>query len=152
MINDFKFKIKRIGMDDIESIKMLFLSVFTTEPWNDDWSDLNQLNLFLKDLIGQNNSLTYGIYEDSNLIGVSMGHIRHWFSGTEYYIDELCIKKEKQGNGIGSLFLEEIEKSIKELGMSQIFLLTEKDVPAYEFYKRKGFYELTKYVAFAKEI
>ena len=139
-------------MDDIESIKMLFLSVFTTEPWNDDWSDLNQLNLFLKDLIGQNNSLTYGIYEDSNLIGVSMGHIRHWFSGTEYYIDELCIKKEKQGNGIGSLFLEEIEKSIKELGMSQIFLLTEKDVPAYEFYKRKGFYELTKYVAFAKEI
>lgn len=46
----------------------LFLGVFTIEPWNDDWSDQEQLNLYLKDLIGQSNSLIYGLIERSRII------------------------------------------------------------------------------------
>lgn len=33
------YNFKRIGMDEIEIIKELFTSVFTIEPWNDDWSN-----------------------------------------------------------------------------------------------------------------
>ena len=87
-----------------------------------------------------------------NLIGVSMGHIKHWYSGTEYCIDELCIQTEKQGNGIGTFFLKEIEKGIKEIGLVQIFLQTEKNVPAYDFYQKNGFYELKEHVSFGKQI
>ena len=92
------YNFKRIGMNEIEAIKELFTSVFTIEPWNDDWSNKEQLDLYLSDLVGQSNSLAYGLFEDEKLIGVSMGHIRHWYSGTEYYIDELCIQTDKQGN------------------------------------------------------
>ncbi|MDY2937954.1 MAG: GNAT family N-acetyltransferase [Fusicatenibacter sp.] len=114
------YEFKRIGIDEIESIKRLFISVFTIEPWNDDWSDEEQLRLYLFDLVGQSNSLTYGLYEKENLIGVSMGNIKHWYSGTEYYIDEFCVQTDKQGNGIGSYFLKQIEKAIKEIGLVQI--------------------------------
>lgn len=48
--------------------------MFTIEPWNDDWSDNNQLHFYLTDLIGQSNSLTYGLFEEGNLIAVSLGH------------------------------------------------------------------------------
>jgi aminoglycoside 6'-N-acetyltransferase I len=41
-------------------------------------------------------------------------HIKNWYFGTEYYIDELCIQTDKQGNGVGTYFLKEIEKAIKE--------------------------------------
>lgn len=75
----------------------------------------------MSDLVGQSNSLAYGLFEDEKLIGVSMGHIRHWHSGTEYYIDELCIQTDRQVNGIGTYFLKEIEKGIKEIGLAQIF-------------------------------
>lgn len=146
------YEFKRIGIDEIESIKRLFISVFTIEPWNDDWLDEEQLRLYLFDLVGQSNSLTYGLYEKENLIGVSMGNIRHWYSGTEYYIDEFFVQTDKQGNGIGSYFLKQIEKAIKELGLVQIFLQTEKNVPAYDFYRKNGYYELTDHVSFAKEI
>lgn len=104
------YNFKRIGTDEIEIIKELFTSVFTIEPWNDDWSNQEQLDLYLFDLVGQSNSLTYGLFENEKLIGVSMGHIKHWYSGTEYYIDELCIRTDKQGNGIGTYFIKEIEK------------------------------------------
>jgi aminoglycoside 6'-N-acetyltransferase I len=149
---DSKYEIKRIGLEELEPIKTLFLSVFTKKPWNDDWSDTNQLNMYLDDLIGQNNSLTYGIYKESDLIGVSMGQIRHWYTGTEYYIAELCIKTEKQGKGIGTLFLEEIHTAIKQIGISHIFLQTESDVPAYRFYLKNGYHELKTHVSFAKQV
>ena len=111
-----------------------------------------QLNLYLYDLVGQSNSLTYGFFEDGKLIGVSMGHIRHWCSGTEYYIDEFFIQTDKQGIGIGTHFLKEIEKGIKEIGLVKIFLQTENNVPAYGFYQKNGFYELKKHVSLAKKI
>ncbi|MBR3646653.1 MAG: GNAT family N-acetyltransferase [Lachnospiraceae bacterium] len=143
---------RRIGMDEIDKIKELFTSVFTVEPWNDDWSDQDQLDLYLFDLVGQSNSLTFGLYEENKLIGVSMGHIKHWFSGTEYCIDELCIRKENQGNGLGTLLLSKIEESIRKMGLVHLFLQTEKTVPAYRFYQKNGYTELDEHVSFVKRI
>ena len=37
-------ELKRIGIEQKEAIKKLFVSVFTIEPWNDDWSDEKQLD------------------------------------------------------------------------------------------------------------
>ncbi len=40
----------------------------------------------------------------------------------------------------------------KQLDLKQIFLLTDSNVPAYEFYKKNGFVECETNVAFAKMI
>ena len=146
------FELRQIGINQKEPIKMLFQSVFMSDPWNDDWSDEQQLDLYIMDLIGQSNSLTYGLYEGDDLIGISLGFIKHWFSGTEYIIDEFCVKKEKQGSGAGSFFMAEVEKAIKEKGLVHIFLQTDSEVPAYKFYKKNGFTELKTHVSFSKDL
>ena len=135
------FKVKRLSINDKEIIKNLFTSVFTIAPWYDDWSDTNQLDMYINDLVGQGYSLTYGLFDDNELIGISLGYVKHWYSGTEYIINEFCIKTDRQGAGAGSFFIAEIEKAIKELGIKQIFLLTDSNVPAYNFYKKNGFVE-----------
>ncbi len=146
------YECRRIGPEEREAIRGLFLRVFTAEPWKDDWSDREQLDAYLRDLTGQSNSLAYGLYENGTLTGVSMGNIRHWYTGTEYYVDELCIRPDRQGRGLGTLFLKEIEKAVRELGVTQIFLQTESTVPAYDFYRKNGFTELKGHVSFAKRI
>ena len=147
------YTLKKLSIEDKEAIKAVFVSVFTKEPWCDDWSDQEQLDLYICDLAGQGYSLTYGLYDEANeLIGISMGYIKHWYSGTEYIINELCIKTERQGAGAGTFFIHAIEKAIKDLGLKQIFLLTESNVPAYEFYKKNGFVECETNVALAKQI
>ncbi len=151
-MDTMKYCFKQLDESAASIIKELFVSVFSAEPWNDDWSNENQLDLYIHDLISQNNSLTFGLYEGAELIGISMGHIKHWYTGTEYYIDELCVSTSKQGKGVGTLFVNEIEKACKELGLTHIFLLTEKNVPAFTFYKKQRFYELKNNVAFAKEL
>ena len=145
-------KIKRLSIKEKEAITNVFLGVFTKEPWNDDWSDTEQLDMYINDLIGQSYSLTYGLYDDDELIGISMGYIKHWYRGTEYIINEFCVKTELQGKGAGTFFIKEIEKAIQELGLNQIFLLTDTNVPAYNFYKKNGFFEETTTVAFGKRV
>ena len=147
------YTLKRLGPEDREEIKKVFVSVFTQEPWCDDWSDPEQLDLYIQDLTGQDYSLTYGLFDDANeLIGISLGYIKHWYSGTEYIINELCIRTDRQGAGAGTFFIRVIEKAVRELGLIQIFLLTDSNVPAYEFYRKNGFIECTTNVAFAKSI
>lgn len=147
-----KYFFKKLDESAISIIKELFVSVFSNEPWNDDWSDENQLHLYIQDLVGQSNSLTFGLFEETELIGISMGHIKHWYTGTEYFIDELCISTAKQGQGIGTIFLNMIEKSCRELELTHIFLLTGDNVPAFEFYKKNGFFKLENSVSLAKDL
>ncbi len=147
------FTLKRLSIDNKEEIKAVFVDVFAKEPWCDDWSDKEQLDLYICDLVGQSYSLTYGLLDDAGeLIGLSLGYIKHWYSGTEYIINELCIKSERQGVGAGTFFISEIEKAIKALGLKQIFLLTDSNVPAYEFYRKNGFTESETNVAFSKQV
>ena len=147
------FTLKRLGPENLEAIKAVFVSVFTKEPWCDDWSDEEQLDLYIRDLTGQGYSLTYVLFDDTDeLIGISLGYIKHWYSGTEYIINELCIRTDRQGAGAGTFFLREIEKAIRELGLKQIFLLTDSNVPAYEFYRKNGFIESETNVAFSKRV
>lgn len=46
-----KYCFKRLDESEITIIMKLFVGVFAKEPWNDDWSDENQLRLYIRDLI-----------------------------------------------------------------------------------------------------
>lgn len=143
---------RRIDMSEYEEIRDLFSGVFTIEPWCDDWSDEEQLKCYLYDLTGQDNSLSYGLYEKEELIGVSLGRIKHWHSGTEYCIDEFCVRTDKQGCGCGTFFISEIKRLIREIGLTKIYLQTDENTPAYEFYKKNNFYELEHQVSFGIKV
>lgn len=110
-----KMEIKRLSLADKELIKEFFVYIFTKAPWYDDWSDKQQLDLYIIDLIGNVNSLTLGFFNNDELMALSMGYVKHWFRGIE-----------------------------------ATFLLTERTVPAYNFYKKNGYYEYPDTVAFSK--
>lgn len=143
-------KLVKLELTNKDEVKNFFRDVFTKEPWNDDWSNEEQLENYIVDLIGNRNSLALGYFDDDKLAALSMGHIKHWYCATEYYIDELCVKTQLQGQGIGGKFINAIEEYLKEHDIKAIFLLTQKDVPAYDFYKKHGFEEHENNVAFAK--
>lgn len=145
-------KLRKLTLDNINEIKILYKDTFMKEPWNDNWSDDNQLHLYITELIGNNNSLTFGLFDDIELIGISMGYVKHWYSSTEYNVEEFFIKPEKQNNGLGSDFLRRIESTMKEAGINAIFLQTDRNVFAYNFYRKNGFTELKNHVSLKKKI
>lgn len=51
-----------------------------------------------------------------NSFCVSLGSIMHGCLGTEYYIYEFFIKRDRQQEGLGTVFLCEIESYVKTIG------------------------------------
>lgn len=135
-----------------DEIVKLYKSAFSVSPWNDNWSDSKQLNLYIKDLACNCNSLNYGLIIDGKLEAVSIGSVRHWWEGTNYNIDELCVSPSMQSKGIGSRFLNMIEMDASKKGISGIFLQTDSNMPSYNFYKKNNYEELDKHVSFFKKI
>ncbi len=145
--------LRKLSMDDIEQVKVLFLQVFSQPPWNDGWeSDGVQLHLYMQDLMGNPNSLTFGWFEGDSLIGISLGYVFHWWQGTDYYVKEFCVSVEVQGKGHGKEFLAHMDAYLLENDIKAIWLMTERDVPAYGFYQKNGFYELSDSVTLARSV
>ena len=128
----------------------LFRSVFTREPWNDDWSDLEMLEQYVREVSGGYLSLNYGLFIDGRLAALSMGEIRHWWEGTNYNINELCVAYDLQGQGIGTRFLKMIEADVRKRGAAGIFLQTEADRPSFDFYRKQGYRTLTPHLSMFK--
>ena len=142
--------VKQISTDLKNEVKQIFLDVFTREPWNDKWQDETQIDNYLNDLMGNNNSLSIGFFRDNKMIGISLGYIFHWWEGNEYYIKEFCIQRDSQNMGYGSIFLQELGEFLLARGIRAISLTTDRNVLAYNFYRKNGFIELDDTIFLAK--
>lgn len=144
-------ELRELGAGDIREIKEPILKIFTVEPWNDTWTE-EQLQLYVFELLHNSGPLILGLYEEGSLIGISLGRIKHWCGGTEYWIDEFGILPEQQNRGKGAVFLKKIKALLLERGVGGIVLLTERTVPAYRFYRKNGFYEKKEQAFLAAEL
>lgn len=137
---------------NLPAMAELYKKAFGSAPWNDDWSDKEQLYAYIKDIACCFNSLNYGLMIDGKVVAVSAGLIRHWWEGTNYAIEEFYVSPDMQGQGIGSRFLKMIEDDIVGRGICGIFLQTDNDKPSYKFYRKNGFDELSAHVSFYKNV
>jgi ribosomal protein S18 acetylase RimI-like enzyme len=153
-MNQIPETITLIELDDSYLPKMaeLYQSAFSGDPWNDDWSDTAQLKEYMKDISKGYNALNYGLLIDGELAGMSVGKIHHWWEGTNYNIEELCVSPAYQGQGIGTKFMELIEQSVREKGLAGIFLQTDNDKPSYHFYHKIGFKDLDEHISLYKSV
>lgn len=143
-----------IVLDDtyLEQEAELYRVSFAGEPWNDDWSDTEQLMAYVREISGGYNALNYGLLIDGRLAAMSLGMIRHWWEGTNYNVEELCVCPELRGQGLGTRFMSMIEEDVKSRGLAGIFLQTDSDKPAYRFYHRNGFKDLDEHVSLYKSL
>lgn len=141
----------QLSKNDIDAVKIAFLNIFSKKPWNDTWT-CQQLHAYISEIMENRSSLSFGLYQNNTLIGIALGRIKSWYEGTEYWIEEFGILPELQQNGIGSKFISEIEAILSQKGITHIVLLTERNVPAYRFYKKNGFEENSEITFFSKAV
>jgi len=136
----------------LPSMAELYRNSFGGEPWNDDWSNQEQLDEYIKEISSSYHALNYGLLIDGKLVALSIGMVRHWWEGTNYNIEEFCISPELQHQGLGTKFMKLIEGDIRQRGLAGIFLQTDKDKPSYRFYQKNGFFELDLHVSLYKRV
>ena len=92
------------------------------------------------EIMGNDNSLSFGMEENGALVAIALGRVKHWHAGTEYLVEELGVLPAWQGRGVGSALLAGMRRVLKTKGVGTVVLLTDRTLPAYKFYIGKGFF------------
>ncbi|EPR11578.1 GNAT family N-acetyltransferase [Ruminiclostridium papyrosolvens] len=140
----------KINKQMLEDCVDLYINTFTKEPWNDIYESREQVVKFFNNHFNNNYFIGYAALLDDKMVALSIGMKKPWIKGFEYYIDEFCVSYENQGRGIGSWFIKAIEEDIKEHGINDMILNTEKDYPSQKFYEKNGFKTLGDLIVLGK--
>lgn len=132
-------KLAHITKDNLEECIKLYMDTFSKEPWNDVFESTDKVRAYFLNFMENNQYIGYVGIVDGEIKAISVGMIKPYIEGLEYYIDEFCVSYSSQGQGLGSTFLSLIEEDIKKRGLTAIILLTSHDVPAYQFYQKNQF-------------
>ncbi|MGX7149409.1 GNAT family N-acetyltransferase [Enterococcus ureasiticus] len=135
---------------DVKKVTELYISVFSQEPWNDEYESIEEVEKFIQNFMASDTYINFIAEEEGELVGLCLGLKKPWIKGIEYYIDEFCIKSERQGTGIGSEFLAKIENEISLLGMNGLILNTEASFSSADFYRKNGFHKLSDLIVLGK--
>jgi ribosomal protein S18 acetylase RimI-like enzyme len=145
-----ELKVNRFEETYLEGCVDLFIDTFSKEPWNDEYDLREQVKDFFKNHMKNNYFLGYIGLVNNKVVALSIGMKKPWICGMEYYIDEFCISCDYQGEGIGSLFLNHIEKLLVDENVQGMILNTEKDHPSCKFYEKNGFRPLGNLIVLGK--
>lgn len=150
--NDGNLLIRNFTLKDIDKCADLFKEVFSAYPWYDNWVSVQQTRTYLMELIENPVFEGYVAYNGSDIAAVCFGHKRSFWTGKEFFIDEFYVRNENQGNGIGTGMLTYVKESLMKEEYTRLVLLTNKRMPAEEFYIKNGFYNNQDRTVMVKEI
>lgn len=124
---------------DFSACVALYMDTFSQPPWRETWDSSEVVKSFLLKHMDNNYFTAYVAVDEDKLVGASIGFKKPWMRGFEYYIDEFFISPDYQGQGIGRQFMEAIKADLLKQDIHAIILLTERDYPAFKFYRDIGF-------------
>ena len=137
---DFGLEFRKFNGKDIDKCAKLFKEVFSDYPWYDEWVSIEQAKNYLRELIENPVFEGFVVYEGFEVVAVCLGRRKSWWIGKEFFIDEFFVSNEKQGNGVGTKLMNYVKYSLIKEDYARLILLTNKGIPAEEFYVKNGFY------------
>lgn len=142
--------IRAINKRDLKSCAALYAQVFASAPWLEPWTieaAFNRLTYFYESL-----GFVGVLVEKEDLIGFALGNAEPFHSGDLFYLREMCIAPNNQSQGLGRRVISELENELRSRNLQSIYLTTERDIPAAQFYINNGFNYVKKMGFYAKRL
>ncbi|MED0731685.1 GNAT family N-acetyltransferase, partial [Aneurinibacillus aneurinilyticus] len=140
-----------VTADNLEQCITLYSRVFNSEPWNENWTH-EAARSRLSDLLHTPKSLIFALFSHQRLVGFIGGNCKETDKGTTFYLAELCIDNQAQGNGYGSRLLSHLENELKKQNVQSIYLLTMDDSQAKAFYNKNSYVINDKRIVMRKHL
>lgn len=143
--------IREYEPNDLVQCLHLFIDVFNKEPWNEKWS-MDRAELYLQNYINTPGFIGVLSEQDETVDGFIFGVSKPLWSGDEFFINEMCVRTDRHRSGTGTKMLQYLERILIKDGITDIALLTNRNIPAEQFYLKNGFEEISRLVFLAKHI
>ncbi len=140
--------IRKASKNDLKEISNIFMIESSKKPYAQGWNKKNALKkireAFKKDDL-------YVILSKSKIAGFVMSQINS-DNQEKAYIEEIWLKPEFQGKGLGKALMKFIEHYYRNKGVKTVQLVAKRNCGAFKFYKKIGYTESKELVFMAKKI
>jgi len=143
--------IRPITGQDIRSCASIFMAAYNRMPWNYRW-DADKAVAYLYEYFLAPGFIGIIANDGEHVVGAMFGHRKTWWTGNQLFIDELFVDPALQGKGYGKELIAWSEEYCKKNKLEMITLMTNKLMPAYEFYYSNNFVKVEQYVFLFKQI
>lgn len=144
-------RIREMNVEDIGACADILCSVYNNELWMCRWDKETAVE-YLKDFFENKKFVGYVAEEEGEVIAGIFAHEKVWWNSSEVFVEEMFVTPEKQGNGIGTSLLQQVEEYVKKHNLAGITLSTNKYAPAPKFYEKNGFMHCEHVIFMAKEM
>ena len=137
---------------DIPDVATAFMCIFNSPPWNEEWTqeesvykitELYNLNNFLGLIVNNN-------YDE--IIAFALGHHEIFHKERSYFLKEIGVSTSEQSNGIGTAILTELHDELSKIGISSVYLITDKGSIAEHFYYKNSYFQSSRGIILKKHI
>ena len=98
--------ILKMSEEHVEECTDLYIDAFTKSPWHDAYDSRAQVVSFFQNHMANNYFLGYVLKGQTGIAALCIGMKKPWIQGTEYYIDQFCVKPALQGGRDRERFFE----------------------------------------------
>lgn len=141
-------RIRPLMAEDIPAAAALYRRAYEVPCYGGAW-DQRTSERVIRDVLR--------LFPDQCFVGERDG-ILHGFilcsslAGIRATIEEFAVAPEAQDQGVGSALLDHVLALYRKRGVSLIELVANREAPAYEFYRNRGFHENEAYRLMGREL
>lgn len=136
---------------DLSACADILCSVYNNDLWQCRW-EKSTAEAYLSDIFHMAKFAGFVIEEAGVILGGIFAREKVWWNNSEIYVEEMFIRPDRQGKGLGSMLLRQVEDYVREKGLAGITLSTNRYAPAPAFYRKNGFVDCGHVLFMAKEI
>ncbi|BAY74096.1 hypothetical protein NIES25_05060 [Nostoc linckia NIES-25] len=130
-------QIQTFSTEYLDRCAYLYVEVFNSEPWNEEWS-FNTARTRLFEIINTPGFVGF-VFKQDELLGFLGGYCKQGQKSKSFYLEEICVRPDKQRQGIGTKLLNKLMDTLIYIEVNRVYLLTNKDGQAETFYTKHGY-------------
>lgn len=135
---------------DLENCVKIYTEAFNAPPLSYSFLTKEKANRYLRDLTRTPGFLGYTYWVDGEQVSFCFGKLDNYFEGIMFEVEELSVVPHLHRSGVGSAVMDLIETKLARYGVSAVSLHTSRNLPAFDFYLKNGYEELTENVTLMK--
>lgn len=134
---------------DLRECALLLQAVYAEPPYGENWSP-EEAFAYLHTFHGMDSSGCYVAREDDQIIGALFGYSYPWCAGVNLFVQELFVRAEFRGKGIGKRLVLHAVSSLG--GEPTVLLIAREGARAANFYEGLGLSRNEHYKFFSGKV
>ena len=135
---------------DLDDCIRIYHDAFTAPPLSYTWLTKEKAWRYVRDLTQTPGFIGYTYWENDEMIAFIFGILDNYFEGTMFCVEELAVASNQHGKGIGTKVIALLETKLAGFAVEAISLQTSRSLPAYKFYIKNGYEEVSDSVSMMK--